>query len=79
MVYWRDGHKGITLPGNDVAVEKTKHKTCRFVESNNGLSLSLIVALSLQTGSQRGWKKIRRASRSIVTPRAKRVERGGSL
>ena len=31
--------------------------------------------LSLQTGSQRGRKEIRRASRSIVTPRAKRVGR----
>ena len=46
MVYWR-GHKGITLPGNEVAVEKSKAKTCHFVESNNGLSLSQIVALFL--------------------------------
>ena len=34
IVYWC-GHKGITLPGNDVAVEKSKAKTCRFVESKN--------------------------------------------
>ena len=34
MVYWH-GHKGIMLPGNDVAVEKSKVKTCRFVESKN--------------------------------------------
>ena len=46
MVYWH-GHKGIMLPGNDVAVEKSKVKTCRFVESKNGLSLSQIVALFL--------------------------------
>ena len=45
-VYWR-GHKGITLPGNDVAVAKSKAKTRRFVESKNGLSLSQIVALFL--------------------------------
>ena len=47
MVYWH-GHKGIMLPGNDVAVEKSKVKTCRFVESKNGLSLSQIVALFCQ-------------------------------
>ena len=46
MVYWR-GHKGITLPGNDVAVEKSKANTCGLVESINGLSLSQIVALFL--------------------------------
>ena len=34
MVHCR-GHKGITLPGNDVAVEKRKTKTCCFVESKN--------------------------------------------
>ena len=46
MIYWR-GHKGITLLGNNVAVEKSKARTCRFVESKNGLSLSQIVALFL--------------------------------
>ena len=45
IVYWR-GHKGITLPGNDVAVEKCKAKTCCFVESKTRLSLSQIVVLS---------------------------------
>ena len=33
---------------------------------------------SLRTGSQRGGKKIRLASRSIVTARAKRGGRGGA-
>ena len=33
--------------GNDVAVEKSKAETCRFVESKNRLSLSQIVALFL--------------------------------
>ena len=46
MVNWR-GHKGIALPGNNVAVEKSKAKTCRFVDSKSGLSLSQIVALFL--------------------------------
>ena len=36
------------------------------------------VETSLRTASQRGRKEIRRASRSVVTPRAKRVGRGGA-
>ena len=46
MVYWHSD-KGIMLPGNDATVEKSKAKTCHFVESKNGLSLSQIVALFL--------------------------------
>ena len=46
MVYW-SGHKRDHTAGNDVAVEKSKAKTCRFVESKNRLSLSQIVALFL--------------------------------
>ena len=55
------GHKGITLPGNDVAVapcataavtqatlsKKAERIHNRFVESKNGLSLSQIVTLFL--------------------------------
>jgi len=33
--------------GNDVTVEKSKAKTCRFVESKNRLSLTQIAALFL--------------------------------
>ena len=44
--HWH-GHKGITLPGNDIAVEKNSAKTCCFVKSKNGLSLSQIVAVFL--------------------------------
>ena len=46
---WR-GHKLITLPGNNVAVGNNNAKTCRFLESKNGLSLSQIVALFLSLG-----------------------------
>ena len=54
MVYL-PGHKGITLPGNDTAVEKSKAKTCRFVESKNGLSLSQIVTFLLSVSVGCRW------------------------
>ena len=49
-VYWR-GHKGITLPGNDVAVAKSKAKTRRFVANCRPFSASFC-RLSVN------WKKI---------------------
>ena len=52
MVYWLVTREHTV--GNDVAVEKSKAKTCRFVESKNGLSLSQIVALFLSVLSAVG-------------------------
>ena len=54
MVYWHSD-KGIMLPGNDATVEKSKAKTCRFVESKNGLLLSQIVALFLSVFVSCQW------------------------